>query len=196
MVGVLDDNLLSDPVSKFSGQAQRRRTVEPATATGRPQPLRRKVDLELAPRSTTMLIPGRCHCGNISFTLNWTPEPTRIPARACTCSFCIKHGGVWTSCQAGKLVVRVRDAAQANRYMFGTRTAQFHICAVCGVVPVVTSQIDGRLYGVVSVHAFVGVDPALLQHASASFDGEPEGDRLARRARNWIADVVFETGAG
>src|SRR5438094_129248 len=45
-----------------------------------------------------MLIRGSCHCGNISFTLDWKPEPSEIPARACSCSFCTKHGGVWTSC--------------------------------------------------------------------------------------------------
>jgi hypothetical protein len=26
-----------------------------------------------------MLISGRCHCGNISFTLDWRPEPSEIP---------------------------------------------------------------------------------------------------------------------
>src|SRR5262249_9564686 len=41
-----------------------------------------------------MLISGRCHCGNISFALDWRPETSEIPARACTCSFCVKHGGV------------------------------------------------------------------------------------------------------
>ena len=44
-----------------------------------------------------MRITGSCHCGNISFVLDWQPEPTEIPARACSCSFCTKHGGVWTS---------------------------------------------------------------------------------------------------
>jgi hypothetical protein len=48
-----------------------------------------------------MLISGRCHCGNISFALDWRPEPSEIPARACICSFCAKHGGVWTSCSTG-----------------------------------------------------------------------------------------------
>ena len=48
-----------------------------------------------------MLISGGCHCGNISFALDWRPEPSEIPARACTCSFCAKHGGVWTSSPTG-----------------------------------------------------------------------------------------------
>jgi len=28
-----------------------------------------------------MLISGSCHCGNVSFTLDWQPDPTEIPAR-------------------------------------------------------------------------------------------------------------------
>jgi len=56
---------------------------------------------------------------------------------------------------------------------------------------VVTSRIDDRLYAVVSVNAFEGVDPSLLRRASASFDGESEETRLARRKRNWIAKIDF-----
>lgn len=138
-----------------------------------------------------MLIRGGCHCGNIRFALEWMPEPTHIPARACGCSFCTKHGGVWTSCPGGVLTVNIADAALVQRYAFGTRTAQFHICRTCGAVPLVTSRIDGELYAVVSVNAFEGVDPALLRHAPADFEAESEATRLARRKRNWIARVEF-----
>ena len=42
-------------------------------------------------------INGKCHCGNISYEFLW-PEPgSRIPVRACSCTFCTKHGGVYTS---------------------------------------------------------------------------------------------------
>jgi hypothetical protein len=90
--------------------------------------------------------------------------------------------------------VRVQDPARRSTYAFGTRTADFHVCATCGAVPVVTSRIDGRLYAVVSVNAFDGVDPALIRRAPISFDGEGEGPRLARRARHWIGDVQFVQG--
>lgn len=138
-----------------------------------------------------MLIRGKCHCGNIVFSLVWEPDPTEIPARACTCSFCVKHGGVWTSHPGGSLEVVVEDPSLVSRYSFGTRTAQFHVCARCGIVPIVTSRIDDRLYAVVSVNAFEGVDPSLLRRASASFDGEGTDSRLARRKRNWIASVKY-----
>ena len=71
-----------------------------------------------------MLISGSCHCGNVSFTLDWQPDPTEIPARACGCSFCTKHGGVWTSCPTGHLRIRVRRPERVAAYEFGTRTAQ------------------------------------------------------------------------
>ena len=138
-----------------------------------------------------MLIRGKCHCGNIVFSLVWEPDPTEIPARACSCSFCTKHGGVWTSHPGGSLEVVVEDRSLVSKYSFGTQTAQFHVCARCGIVPVVTSRIDDRLYAVVSVNAFEGVDPSLLRRASASFDGEGTDSRLARRKRNWIASVRY-----
>jgi hypothetical protein len=138
-----------------------------------------------------MLISGQCHCGNISFVLSWEPESVEIVARACGCTFCVKHGGVWTSCPSGSLKVTVRKPAELSCYAFGTGTAQFHICARCGVVPVVTSRIDDRLYAVVSVNAFEGVDPSRLRRVPASFEGESPASRLQRRERNWIPEVEF-----
>ena len=140
-----------------------------------------------------MLISGSCHCGNISFTLTWVPEPKDIPARACGCSFCTKHGGVWTSCPTGLLKVTVEVPALVSKYSFGTKTAQFHICSRCGIAPVVTSRIDGHLYAVVSVNAFDDIDPSLLRRVAATFDGESAEIRLARRKQHWIAHVDYPT---
>jgi len=122
-----------------------------------------------------VLIRGKCHCGNIAFIAFDWPGEGDIPARACGCTFCTKHGGVWTSNPRGALRVTVKDPSLVSTYQFGTKTAEFHVCARCGIVPVVTSRIDDHLYAVVSVNAFEGMD-----------------SRLARRKRNWIADVEFE----
>lgn len=143
-----------------------------------------------------MIINGSCHCKNIRFDLKWEPEPNEIPARACTCSFCTKHGGVWTSCPTGSLTVSVAERARVSRYVFGTATAQFHVCTRCGVVPVVTSDIGGTTYAVVNVNTLEDIDRSLLKRASATFDAEDQNSRLARRKRHWIADVRFSTGAG
>ncbi len=139
-----------------------------------------------------MLIHGSCHCGNLTFELTWEPDPPEIPARTCDCSFCTKHGGVWTSNPAGSLAVIIRHPALVSRYAFGTRTAVFHVCARCGVAPVATSLIDNQLYAVVSVNAFTNIDPSRLRRVPASFDNETLETRVARRKRNWIAAVRFE----
>jgi hypothetical protein len=136
-----------------------------------------------------MQIHGRCHCGNIAFALRWAPDPGRIPARACDCSFCTRHGAVWTANPQGRLHIEVREAAKVSRYAFGTRTAEFLVCARCGVVPAALSRIDGNLYAVVNVQCFEGVDPALLQHTVAHFGEEDPRVRLDRRKAHWIGDV-------
>jgi hypothetical protein len=138
-----------------------------------------------------MVILGKCHCGNIALQLDWPGDAAEMPARACGCSFCTKHGGVWTSNPQSTLIVTIRDEALVSKYAFGTRTATFHVCARCGTVPLVTSEIDHRLYAVVNVNALDNVDPARLRRAAASFEGEDIASRLARRKRNWIADVRF-----
>lgn len=142
-----------------------------------------------------MMINGQCHCGNIAFQLEWAGDPPEIPARACGCSFCVKHGGVWTSNPAAKLAVVVRNPALVSNYAFGTRTATFHVCSRCGAVPLVTSEIANRLHAVVNVNVLENVDPSWLRRTAADFEGEDVESRLARRKRNWIADVrIVEHG--
>ena len=141
-----------------------------------------------------MLINGKCHCGNIAFELEWKGHAAEIPARACGCSFCVKHAGVWTSDANSRLSVTIRDHSLVSKYAFGTRTATFHVCSCCGAVPLVTSEIENHLYAVVNVNTFENLDQSRLQRAAANFEGEAIESRLARRTRNWIGNVRIEDG--
>ena len=136
-----------------------------------------------------MVLNGKCHCGNVAFELEWEGTSPEIPARACDCSFCVKHGGVWTANPKSVLNVKIRDAALVSKYKFGTETATFHICTRCGAVPLVTSEIAEHLYAVVNVNVLENIDQAWLRRASVTFGGEDIETRLARRTRNWIAEV-------
>ncbi len=136
-----------------------------------------------------MRLNGKCHCGNIAFSLEVPGESPQIPARACSCSFCLRHGGVWTSNPASSLLVTIADPALVSKYAFGTQTATFHVCSRCGTVPFVTSQIDDRVYAVVNVNALENVDRSRVRQSAASFEGEEVAVRMERRKRNWIADV-------
>lgn len=138
-----------------------------------------------------MRVPGRCHCGNISFELEAPGEATELAVRACDCTFCVKHGGVWTSHPRGTLAARIADSSLLSRYRFGTGTGEFYICTKCGAVPFVTSEIDSRLYAVVNVNTFEGLDPKSLPRAPVSFEGESTENRLARRKQRWIPAVTI-----
>ena len=137
-----------------------------------------------------MHLTGSCHCGNLSYSIQW-PDGAAIPARVDGCAFCKAHAAAWTSHRDAELIATVRIPSRMNKYRFGTRTADFYICTQCGVVPWVISEIENRLYAVVNVNTFTNFDPASLARTAGSFDGEEVGDRLARRARNWIPKVTI-----
>lgn len=141
-----------------------------------------------------MLIHGKCHCGNITFALEWPGVPTDIVARECGCSFCVKHGGAWTSNRDAKLSVTLQRPSVVSRYVFGTETATFYVCMLCGAVPIVSSEIANRVYAVVNVNTFENFDSLHLRRQPANFDEEERQSRLARRQRNWIADVQISEG--
>ncbi len=142
-----------------------------------------------------MQIEGRCHCGNIAFTLSWPGEGTEIPARACGCTFCTKHASAWTSHPDAELAVTVRDESVVSKYRFGTATADFFVCSRCGVAPFVISEIDDGLYAVVNVNTFEGIDTSSLVRTATDFDGEDTGGRLERRKRNWIGSVEISASS-
>ena len=141
-------------------------------------------------------INGACHCGNVRFVLDWPDADSRIPARRCGCTFCRKHGGVWTSNRDGRLRVEVAEVAQLSRYRFGTDTADFYICSKCGIAAFVVSEIDDTLYAVVNINTFENVELSRFDELATDFDDEDTNSRLERRKQNWIPDVSIAFGHG
>jgi hypothetical protein len=137
-------------------------------------------------------IHGSCHCGNLRFTFDWPGPDSPIPVRACGCGLCTKHRAVWTSHPEGRFAMSATDEARVRRYRFGTRTADFHVCLDCGVMPITTCTIDGTRYAVVNVNTFDDVDRSELIEAATDFEGETTADRLARRRRNWTPEAAAE----
>ncbi|MCP5090218.1 MAG: hypothetical protein GY949_04770 [Gammaproteobacteria bacterium] len=119
----------------------------------------------------------------------WPGPISGISVRSCGCSFCRKHAGAWTSNRGSKLKVTLSDPTLVSRYRFGTKSADFYVCSVCGAVPLVISEIEGNQYAVVNVNTFEDIDTLSLSNESTNFDGETGENRLARRKRNWIPDV-------
>ncbi|MFQ5936138.1 MAG: GFA family protein [Acidiferrobacterales bacterium] len=139
-------------------------------------------------------IQGGCHCGNIRFEFSWPLDSGDIPVRICSCSFCKKHNVTYTSHPKARLTANINDSALVNEYLFGTNTAEFHICSRCGVVPFVTSEIDGHQYAVVNVNAFDRADTLELTSEVRDYEHETTEQRLARRKKVWTPAVTITRG--
>jgi hypothetical protein len=135
-------------------------------------------------------INASCHCGNIRVTLDWPETGQAIPARACGCGLCTKHGAAWASHPDGRFALHIGDDSRVTRYHFGTKTADFHVCVTCGVIPAVICAIEGRRYGVFNVNTFENIDRSQLIETTADFEGETTDNRLARRRRNWTPEAA------
>ena len=68
----------------------------------------------------------------------------------------------------------------------GTRTADFLVCAQCGILTLVCCDIEGARYAVVNVNTFENVEVDELERSRTSFEGEDLDSRLARRLRTWM----------
>jgi hypothetical protein len=106
------------------------------------------------------------------------------------------HGGTYTSNREACLQAVVNDPACLSEYRFGTQTAVFYVCSRCGGVPFVTSLIQDRLYAVVNVNTFRGIDRSRFKRSVTDFDGETTESRLERRARTWIPNVTVDNASG
>ena len=135
---------------------------------------------------------GSCYCGNIRFVFATDKSDAELPKRECQCGFCRRHGRVSTSDPDGELRIAFSSPGDVNAFRFGHRTADFHVCRNCGMIPVVTSEVDGATIGIVDVRMiddFSWSDSETSQH---DMEGEEEGERLTRRKGRWTGTVIFE----
>jgi hypothetical protein len=148
------------------------------------------------PVNTDIVIEGGCHCRALRFQLQW-PRPddgvdrVTIAGRRCSCSFCTRIGGVWTSHPDARLTIREDPVHPATRYRFATGTADFLFCGRCGISPLVTCEMDGQIYAVVNVNTFdeSSENEYTLDVSGSCFDGESTDERLDRRKVRWISRV-------
>ena len=135
-----------------------------------------------------MNLAGACHCRDIHYELEWPQEGAVIPARRCTCSYCMRFNGTWTSHPEARLVIRLRHAAGHGGYRFGTATADFLFCGRCGITIAALCETDGTLRAVVNVNT-LDRDDIVFEHSDSNFDSESKEQRLNRRQARWIAHV-------
>ena len=128
---------------------------------------------------------GRCHCGAIGFTYSTAIAPSDWSVRACQCTFCRAHGALSTSDPQGNIRFGATRPEQLRRYRFGLRTADFLLCAECGVYIGALTEVDGRTFGILNVSALAPIPAGVAEPRAMTYDGENTGERSARRAERW-----------
>ena len=130
---------------------------------------------------------GTCHCGAVHVTLELSRPAEAVELRACQCAFCRRHGACTMTDRDGRALIAMREAGDLCRYQFGERTADFLLCARCGVY--IAAVVDGRL-GTVNA---AGLDiPAFREHRAVAVDysGESGEERLRRRRARWMPMTI------
>src|SRR5919198_6107560 len=136
------------------------------------------------PRSEAPLT-GRCHCGNVELALETSLRPEALSLRACTCSFCRRHGARTTSDPGGRVVITVHHPEQLLRYRFGLRTADFLVCTRCGIYVAALMNEGSGCYATVNVNTLDALERFTQAATPVTYDGESAAKRAARRKARW-----------
>jgi len=136
------------------------------------------------------LFKGGCHCGNVQVTFASELSPEEITVRACTCSFCTRHGARTVTDRNGQVQIRVRAPAELGRYQFALKTAEFFVCKTCGVYLAAVLTTEGRSYATVNINALDARQRFTQLPVEVNYEGEAAEQRIARRKENWTPAVI------
>lgn len=139
----------------------------------------------------TLRFEGGCHCGNLGYVFEASDSLAALGLRACMCSFCRAHGARNTSDPNGTMKLDVRVAGDLVRYRFGLRTADFLLCAKCGVYIGALLPDGTKGWFTVNVNTFREPPPLDVPIASHDFDSEDTSGRIDRRKTKWTPVIAF-----
>ena len=128
---------------------------------------------------------GSCHCENFRYELSW-PENTEMVGRSCDCSFCSRHGAIWSSHRSAEAKIKIQNRQEIIHYRFGQRTAEFHICAVCGIVAAAVWKDKTTNLGVININTLDNAFDKYIKRVTTHFDSENRLSRETRRRASWM----------
>ena len=134
---------------------------------------------------------GGCHCGNISFEMEVTWEPSSFQPRACDCDFCTKHGAAYLSDNNVKVNLLVKNKSELAKYRQGSEIADFLICKICGVLVAVCFEKQNQIIAAVNYKA-VCEDIGFDQDLVVSPKMLSKNEKTLRWQDIWFHDVKIE----
>jgi len=137
---------------------------------------------------------GGCHCGNLRLEVRLSLAPETMQVRACQCTFCRMHGAHSISDPKGFARIAAARPADVSRYRFGLKTADFIICAKCGVYIGAVCETPSGLKAVINVNVLKDRARFTAMPQAFDYEGEDAGARLARREARWMpVEVTWGT---
>ncbi len=136
---------------------------------------------------------GGCHCGALEITVDTDLDPATIEVRECQCTFCRKHGSKAIADPNGQATLTVNDPNALRRYTFGLKTAEFILCATCGVyVAAITNAEPKRPQrrAVIIINALDDREKFNAPPTPSVYDAEDTATRIARRAEKWMPITI------
>ena len=128
---------------------------------------------------------GRCHCGNVEIEFTTRLSADELYVRACSCSFCSRHGARTTSDSKGSVRIVIHDPKQVIRYRFGLKTADFLVCKRCGIYAAAIMSLGDKSYATINVNTFEPPLEFAKVPAAVDYGAESEAQRTTRRERAW-----------
>lgn len=132
---------------------------------------------------------GGCHCGSISVTFETRRKRKTLRPRACQCDFCRAHGARTITDPAGALRITVGDPDRCSFYRFGLQTAEYLVCADCGVYVAAVMRGDDGAWATLNVNALRDAAKFPRKPLPVSYDAEDAAGRTARRRAAWTPVV-------
>jgi len=138
------------------------------------------------------LFEGGCHCGDLTYMFEARGGLDVLGLRACICRFCRAHGARNTSDPKGAMQIKVHDPLSLVRYRFALRTADFLICAKCGVY--IGAHLPSAAGGwiTVNVNTFRNAPALDFPIVLHNFDAENAAARIERRKAKWTPVTSFQ----
>lgn len=137
-----------------------------------------------------MAFGGGCHCGALTVTFESSLAAASIERRACQCSFCRSHGALTVSDADGALRIDA-DPGALVRYRFGLKTADFLVCARCGVYVAAIHGDGDEYWGIVNANVLHDRSSFTAPVVAISYDNETASSRGERRKQRWTPVEVL-----
>lgn len=138
---------------------------------------------------------GSCHCGNLRIAFRTAKAAGELPVRACQCGFCRRHNVLAVADPEGLLRIEAADGGLVSRYLFGPETAEFLVCARCGVYVAAVARAEPRT-GIAIVNALDDRATFIAAPVATVHDAETRDERIDRRRRTWTPVDLALTDPG